>query len=499
MSLAERVLRAAERWPDRVAVRAADGQLTYAELSRLADEGASALLELGVRRGDRVGILLEKGARAVAAMQAALRVGAAYVPLDVLAPPARTRTILDDGGIRVVFSSQRHAAELDTRGIAFVSTDGGLPGVDARAPRASAAPRVAAAPDELAYVLYTSGSTGTPKGVCLSHRNALAFVDWAVEALGLQPDDRLANHAPFFFDLSVLDLYGAFSVGAAVSIIPEGAAYDPRRLVAQLVADRLSVWYSVPSALTLMMDHGGLLEAELALRTIVFAGEPFPVKQLRRLRDGLPGVRLHNFYGPTETNVCTAYEVVDLDPARTEPVPIGRPCSGDRAWLAPLDPALVPSQAQDSPHPVGELIVDGPTVMLGYWGAPPHRGPYATGDVVRELPDGSFEYLGRRDSMVKVRGFRVELGEIEATLTAHPQVEQAAVVVAGSGLEARLVAFLVCPEPLGLVKLKLHCADRLPKYMIIDEARRVDALPRTRNGKVDRAALLRQLRSEEVA
>jgi acyl-coenzyme A synthetase/AMP-(fatty) acid ligase len=226
---------------------------------------------------------------------------------------------------------------------------------------------------------------------------------------------------------------------------------------------------------------------------VVFAGEPFPLKPLRRLRDGLPSVRLFNWYGPTETNVCTGYEVREIAPDRSVPVPIGRAASGDRVW------AVKDDGTQAGVGEEGELLVSGPTVSLGYWGRTARGGePYRTGDIVRLQDDGELVYVGRRDHMVKVRGHRVELGEVEAALLTHPDIEEAAVVAVGSGIEARLVAFLVARRDLALLEVKRHCAERLPRHMIVDRAAFLDELPRTRNGKIDRLTLGR-MTAEEVA
>ncbi|MCO5967367.1 amino acid adenylation domain-containing protein [Actinoallomurus soli] len=449
---------------------AVDG-VGYAELDARADALARELAALGVRRGDRVAFWLDKSPYAVAVMQAVLRLGAAYVPVDPVAPAGRAAAVIRDCAPRVVVSDR--AGELRAEGIT-ATTPAGRPG--------GPLPAHDGTEDDLAYILYTSGSTGAPKGVCISHRNAMAFVEWAAGELGARPDDRFANHAPFHFDLSVLDLYVAFHAGASVQLIPREAAYAPRLLVEFLVQRGITVWYSVPSALVLMARDGGLLDVRPpALRALLFAGEPYPVTHLRRLREHLPGIRFLNLYGPTETNVCAFYEVTDL-PA--EPVPIGTACSGDRIHAVREDGSAA------APGEEGELVVEGPTVMLGYWGRPPQTGPYPTGDRV-VLRDGVYHYLGRRDGMVKVRGHRIELGDVESALLTCPGVSEVAVVVSGAGLDARLVAYVVPGEDRrpNLLELKRHCADRLPRYMIVDSVRYVAALPRTGNGKTDRRRL----------
>jgi amino acid adenylation domain-containing protein len=485
MRLHQLVIAAASRTPDALAVVGAAGRLRYGELDQQANALAHQLSGAGVGPGDRVLIWTEKSPRAIVAMQAVLRLGAVYVPASGTTPAARVAVMARDCTARAVCTSSGMLARIR----AELGPDAQLVDLDEPfVPDGDEVPPVDrdVAPDDLAYILYTSGSTGTPKGVSISHRNARAFVDWAVEEIAARPDDRFANHAPFTFDLSVLDLYAAFAVGAAVHLIPAEFAYAPSRLVEFLRREQISVWYSVPSALILMMRDGGLLDqpAPAALRVLLFAGEPFPIPYVRQLA-GWTGARLLNLYGPTETNVCTFHEVGPADLARDRPVPIGGPASGDKVW------AVKPDGGAAAPGEEGMLMVDGPTVMRGYWGRAPQRGAYATGDVVRVLGDGSFDYLGRNDHMVKVRGHRVELGEVESVLAGHPDVAEAAAVTTGAGIETRLVAFVVRrpgskPGPLAL---KRHSAERLPPYMIPDEVRFVGKLPRTPNGKVDRAAL----------
>jgi amino acid adenylation domain-containing protein len=384
---------------------------------------------------------------------------------------------------RVVVTTAEWAAKLREHGITTV-----LPYPEGLE-RVPPVPDPGGDPDDLAYILYTSGSTGTPKGVCLSHRNALAFVDWAVAEIGAQPSDRFANHAPFHFDLSVLDLYAAFQVGASVHLIPAEMSFAPSLLVNYLLQNRITIWYSVPSALILMARDGGLLEvppADFYLRVLLYAGEPFPIKHLRSLRDHLP-VRILNLYGPTETNVCACYEVTSIRADLVRSVPIGRACSGDRIW------AVRDDGTPAGPGEEGELVVDGPTVMLGYWGGPRRNGePYRTGDRVILLDSGDYQYLGRRDGMVKVRGYRVEVGEIEAALQAHPGIADAAVMLSGADMDAKIVAYVVPAgtTPPDLLELKRHCAATLPRHMIIDAVRNVRDLPRTGNGKLDRGALV---------
>ena len=501
MNLQDLVIRSAIINPDAIAVHGPDESLTYGEMDILANQIARALAEFGVRPGDRVALWVDKSARVVAAMQGILRLGAAYVPIDPLSPALRARAIMRDCQVRALVTTRPRAEEALTGELADVvclCTEGSWQGLNWNELRLFSGepfegPEISE--NDLAYILYTSGSTGVPKGVCISHRNALAFIEWSAQEIDASPSDRFSNHAPFHFDLSVLDLYVAFLAGASVSLIPEGISYIPKRLIDFIVNEKITVWYSVPSALILMMEHGNLLDlADTTLRVIFFAGEPFPIKYLRQLRERWPLMRLFNLYGPTETNVCTFFEVFNIPPERNTPVPIGKASCGDRVW------AMKPDGSEAMVGEEGELMVTGPTVLLGYWGQPAHGDkPYPTGDIVRLQEDGNYVYIGRRDHMVKVRGHRIELGDIEAALLEHSEIGQAAVVVTGSGMEARLVAFLVsiANPPLMLLDVKRHCAKRLPRYMIVDEVRFVEAPPRTSTGKFDRRKLL-EMASEPI-
>jgi acyl-coenzyme A synthetase/AMP-(fatty) acid ligase len=262
----------------------------------------------------------------------------------------------------------------------------------------------------------------------------------------------------------------------------------------------ITIWYSVPSALSLLVQRGGLEGGELeSLRSILFAGEVFPTKYLRHLMELVPRAEFLNLYGPTETNVCTFYRVPPLEQDRTEPIPIGVPIAGTEVFV--VDQTGAPLGAGD----VGELCVRGPGVMRGYWGDaertaralmpdPRHEGSqervYRTGDIVRRDGDGNYLLLGRKDSQIKSRGYRIELGDIEAALYAHPSVRECAVAAVPDQLITnRIKAYVVVREEVGARDLVRFCSERIPHYMIPASFEFKDELPRTSTGKVDRRLL----------
>jgi len=367
---------------------------------------------------------------------------------------------------------------------------------DAQAARPAPAARTASpAPQDLAYILYTSGSTGKPKGVMLSHENAVSFVDWCSEVFAPQTSDRFSSHAPFHFDLSILDIHLPLKHGATLVLVTEDVGKDPVRLAPLIADQRITCWYSAPSILSLLAQYGKLASYDYsALRLVLFAGEVFPVKHLRTLTRLLPAPEYFNLYGPTETNVCTFYQVpLPIPEERSVPFPIGKVCSH-------LEGRVLDEAGREIPRgDEGELCIAGRGVMQGYWSLPEQtsrafhkdqsgRRWYKTGDIVVQAPDGDYTYLGRRDRMIKRRGYRVELGEIEAGLYRHPSVKEVA-VIAVSDEEAgkRVRAFLSCRDTKhpSLVQMKGFCSKNLPLYMIPDDFVWCDALPKTSTDKVD--------------
>jgi amino acid adenylation domain-containing protein len=484
--------------PERIAVQGTREAMTYGELDRLGNRFAHLFLSLGVRPGDRVGVHLPRSGIAIAAMLGASRAQAVYVPLDPSSPPSRMKTIAADCGLLHVVIAPALLANWAAAGVTvphfIVAGDGDPPTLssdveahpwnEVQAASGAAVENPRTSPDDLAYLLYTSGSTGVPKGVMISHRNALAFVEWAAETARLVEQDRVASVAPFHFDLSVFDIWATLSRGATTVIVDEATVLSGRRMVERIVEQRITVWYSVPSALILMLESGALAEQGApSLRVVFFAGEVFPIRHLRRLMTALPLARFFNLFGPTETNVCLAHKVREIPGEDAVAIPIGRATCGDVISIVDESGAIVPDGS------VGELLVDGPTVMLGYWNAGNPvlaAHPYPTGDFVERGPDGEILYHGRRDHMVKVRGFRVELGEVETALALHPGILEAVAFAH----EGQLVAVVRASDPgLSILAIRRHCATRLPPYMIPTGIRLVAELPRTTSGKVDRVRI----------
>jgi amino acid adenylation domain-containing protein len=508
----------AARYGDRAAL-AMDGRtITYAELEAESNRFARSLIRSGICRGDRVALWLPKSIETVVAIYGTMKAGAAYIPIDPGVPAARMAFIARDCSVAslVTLLPRTTALEAAFAGGAPMKTAWYVDAEDGEAPSIGSISGAAwgvisgelpdsidcpAGADDLAYILYTSGSTGEPKGVMLSHRNALSFVNWADDTFALSAEDRLANHAPFHFDLSVFDLYVGARAGATVFPVSSRIGAFPAAIAKQWSEQKLTVWYTTPSTLVLLLTRGGLATVDLSsLRLVLFAGEVFPAKYLRTLMQLVPHARFANLYGPTETNVCSWYEV-SSPPDGNTPVPIGRACSNCELYI--LDEALKPV----SDGCTGELWVGGSTVMQGYWGRPERTSltlksievrpgltirAYNTGDLVRRCSDGNLEFLGRRDHQVKTRGYRVELGEIESVLHGHPAVDEAVVLaLPDETIGHRLAAVVVVKENAEASKSELqqHCADTLPRYMVPGAVEFRPSLPRTSSGKVDRKML----------
>jgi amino acid adenylation domain-containing protein len=502
--------------------------ITYGELDRRSNQLSHLLLEIGVQPGDRVGLYAEKSIESVIAIYGILKSGAAYVPLDPDAPPARLGFIAGNCSLRCMVTGEEKAAKwpllleagapLETLVVTngdgrYTEANGRLTDVSVLGASSSdvqpeAAPGASVISADLAYILYTSGSTGDPKGVMLSHLNALAFVTWAAGEFSVGGNDRLSSHAPLHFDLSVFDLFAAAHAGAAVVLVPGRASMFPVEVVRFIEDNEITIWYSVPSILTMLVLRGGLQPGGLkSLRTVLFAGEVFPTKYLRRLMSLVPHARFANLYGPTETNVCTWYEVPELPEELEQPIPIGRSIADVEVFALADDGRLV------GRGETGELHVRGATVMAGYWGdrdrtsrllvpnpLRPEVGDrvYRTGDLVQKLDDGNYRFLGRRDAQIKSRGHRIELGDIEAALHSHAGVLECAVVAIPHELVTNRIKAYVVTHDVGENELIRFCASRLPRYMVPDSFELMEALPKTSTGKIDRNTLSRVASGSEV-
>ncbi len=471
-----------------------DGEkFSYSALEHMVLQYQEQLRKAGVSRGSRVVVWSAKSASAIAVFQAVMRLGAAYVPIDGSSPLGRVVAVAADCGVDVMVVDEDKVLEVQaTIGKPVIPlalaplrhdpyvTERVLRNERLRCPTHGET----RTSEDIAYVLYTSGSTGKPKGVAISHRAALSFVDWSVTELQITSADRLANHAPFHFDLSVLDLYCAFSVGAAVVVVPKLLSFAPTSLCEFIVDAQISVWYSVPTVLVLLINGSDFLTCGVgALRVIAFAGEPFPIEAAKALRRSCRA-RLINLYGPTETNVITFFEMTGADLDRNQDLPIG--------WLCPGTEGRVGGKPVQ-PGAKGELVVRGPTLMRGYLGQANVGEWYNTGDLVEVGATGELLYRGRSDNMVKIRGHRIEPGEVSVTLQRHPSVELACVVVVGGTTSARLVAAVTTKKNkrLGLLEAKAFLAETLPPYMNVDGVVELTEMPVSSNGKIDRTAVLR--------
>ena len=489
----------AARDPAKEALRFEGKSMTYGELDQVTNRIARALHAAGVKRGDRVGLYLHKSFESVIGVFSIMKAGAAYVPLDPGSPAKRLGFICNNCNVEVVLTASKSPEPLpellamETSLKTVVFADSGAPTVtegpagisftnwdQVASQDGSSVPDQGAIETDLAYILYTSGSTGDPKGVMIAHRTCLTFINWCFDTFKLTPDDRITSNAPLHFDLSTFDLYATVMAGATIVLVPEGASVFPIKLAALLQDEKVTITYLVPSLLSTMVKWGKLESMDYsALRAILFAGEVFPIKYLRQLTEKIPHVDYYNLYGPTETNVCTYYKVQekDLAPDKTEPCPIGIACENTEVFIVGDDGKIVTEIGVK-----GELWARGSCVAQGYWGNPertkqsfvlnthqPHYAEWAykTGDIVFLDEDGkNIIYSGRRDSMVKTRGYRVELGEIETALNQHEAIDEVAVIaVPDATLGNLLAAFVVTVEnkTIEAKEVKKFCGAALPQ------------------------------------
>lgn len=490
------------RHSSRIALSDTDGgSVDYAQLAAATRRLAARLIDLGVRPGDVVAVLVPRSMAQLAALQGVLRAGAAYLPIDTETPTDRVATILDDARPAAVIVGTDSSA-VATVGVPTICVDHRLfeaPADSATSPTNAALPHVRA--DDAAYVIYTSGSTGRPKGVVVTHRSVVNVLRWRAQTMpggGIGPADTVLAKTPVGFDGAVWELLLPFTVGARVLVAEPGAQRDPRRLADLIGAHGVTTTVFVPSLLELFVPHLPGLDS---LRHMIVGGEALRTQLVDDVLAAAPSLALINAYGPTETTVVVTDHTA-VPHASTRTAPIGRPIAGTDLLVLDTSLRRVPDGA------VGELYVRGTPLARGYLGRPartagsfvadptgdqPGTRVYRTGDLVRRRA-GVLEYLGRIDSQVKVRGNRVELGEIEAALRSLPEVSDAAVAVDSD----RVVGWIVAAsdseagsqdESSVVESVTRQLSTLLPDYMIPSPLAVLDAFPLNQTGKLDRRAL----------
>jgi len=494
--------------------------LNYAELAAASNRLAHQLVDSGVMRGDRVGIFLPRGLESVIAVFGIMKAGAVFVPIDPHVPVAALRRLINNCGISVLISHDTQMPTLQAYarahgdlelviGIGTVLTGGitSLPWSSLDSYPGESAPAIRMTEDDLAYIMYSSGSTGRPKGIMHTHRSGLAYARLSVATYGVHSGDRIANHSPLHFDMSTFGYFSSPLAGATTVMIPEAYTKIAASLAQLMEMQRITIWYSVPLALIQLLLRGVIESRDLSsLRWVMFGGEPFPVKHLTNLMRAWPQACFSNVYGPAEVNQCTYFHIPRRedgapDLADGQSVPIGT------IWPNTEGVVLDDDDQAVAPGEPGELMIRSPTMMQGYWARPDlndrafyrdqrneavDKVYYRTGDLVRLAPGGNLLFLGRKDRQVKVRGYRVELDDVEHALALHPEVNEAAVFpVRQNGNVARIEAAILANEAVTLEpgSLRAYLNERLSPYAVPEVVRLCTNLPRTTSGKIDRRAL----------
>ncbi|MEM9136532.1 MAG: amino acid adenylation domain-containing protein, partial [Cyanobacteria bacterium P01_F01_bin.42] len=477
--------------PDAITIRWREQSITYRELDQRANQWAETLKRLGAGTGVRVGVCMTRSPQMITAMLAILKSGASYVPLDPAYPQTRLDFIAKDAQLEILMlDSGAHQSQIQNVVCVYPDSTTRELAVQSDAPESAKGADKAVTPQDLAYIIYTSGSTGTPKGVAIAHQSTVSLLHWALEEFEPEDLETILASTSICFDLSVFEIFTSLSCGGSIYLVDNVLDEQLKR------TSNISFINTVPSALTSLMQKDSLPES---LKVVALAGESFPPSLMAQLQQ--KPLKIYNLYGPSEDTTYSTCARLDQQSLQGRyHVPIGKPIANTQAHV--LDPMQQPVPL----GVIGELYLSGAGLAQGYWQRseltsekfvtfPGAQRSYRTGDRVRFLPDGQLEFLGRFDHQLKLRGFRIETGEIEAVLCQHQEIQEAVVMAIAASLDTpqsstgQLVAFVVASSELSAQVLRHFLSERLPSYMVPQRYWILESLPKLPNGKLDRRTL----------
>ena len=516
-TLPQIIKQSAAKFPRKDAFRFGNKSFSYLELEEKMNQLANLLIDLGVKRGDRVGIFLNRSLETALAVYGILNAGAVFVPLDPLAPHSRIQFLIKDCDIKFLITNPAQQTKLKlliSKGStlkAIIGTGGDwlipvIPWEEVFESQRKKDPKVKILESDLAYIMYTSGTTGQPKGIMHTHYSGLSYAKLSKALYDLNENDRIGNHSPLHFDISTFGYFTSPLACATTVIISDAHTKMPASLSQLIEKEALTIWYSVPLALTQLLHNGVLEKRDMtSLRWVLYGGEPFPPKYLLDLMKCWHQAQFSNVYGPAEVNQCTYY-TIPKEISGDQPIPLGK--IWDNTEMLIIDENDVPV----SPGKKGELVIRSATMMYGYWRQPDLTRKafyqlkttvndsfesifYRTGDLVSVNSDGNLLFLGRKDRQIKTRGFRVELDEVEAALLRLEAIHSAAVFpVKNKDYGVLIEAAIVVKEHHELTgkMVQNYLGNLLPSYAIPVNFYFPKEVPRTAAGKIDYKLLQKQ-------